>query len=224
MGHLDVQDLINRVVLFFIPLIFSLSLHEWGHAATAVALGDQTPKEQGRLTINPVAHIDLLGTIIVPFVLIVLKQPPIAWAKPVQFTPYRFTRKIHLKTGLMLTSAAGPAMNLVLAVGCSLAVAAAEHFGHLPGGMRTLTLLRYSVELNVLLFLFNLIPVPPFDGTRVVQGLMPYSLRKAWMQLERFAPAFVAIFLFTGIGGTLIRAPTDALSDALYKFSHLIFR
>ncbi len=223
MGHVNLQDLVNRLVLFFIPLIVSLALHEWGHAATAVALGDETPREQGRLTLNPIAHIDLLGTIIVPGVLIALNHPPIAWAKPVQFTPYRFTRKVHLKTGVMLTSVAGPLMNLALAVGCSFAVAAAGHLGSFPGRLRVTTLLQYAVELNVILFLFNLIPVPPFDGTRVVQGLLPYSWRNAWAQLERFAPLFVAVFLFTGFGTSLILKPCYALSDTLYRMSHVVF-
>lgn len=221
--HFETQDLINRLVLYFIPMIFSLSLHEYGHAATAVALGDQTPREQGRLTLNPVVHLDLLGTILVPLACLFAGQPPMGWAKPVQSTPYRFTRKVHMKTAVMLVAAAGPAMNFVLAVVMALALAASTHFGHVPGGPRATALMEQALQLNVVLFLFNLLPVPPLDGSRVLSGLLPYALRRGWVQLERFSPMFLGILFFTGVGGHLLRQPSFLLSDALDRFGRFLF-
>src|SRR5690606_28293355 len=87
---MDFQEIATAFVLFVVPTVFALSLHEWAHAASAVALGDETPREQGRLTINPVAHMDLMGTVLVPLVLVLTTGTAFGWAKPVQISPHRF--------------------------------------------------------------------------------------------------------------------------------------
>lgn len=207
------QDFVQRVVLFFIPVVISLSLHEWGHAASAVALGDPTPREQGRLTVNPVVHMDLFGTLILPLVLMFLSLPPFGWAKPVQITPYRFTRRMKMSTGLMLTAAAGPAMNLLLAV--VSAVVLAVFFPVVGPATAAQKLLGTMVGLNLVLFFFNLLPFPPLDGSRVLAGLLPRSLRSGYARLERFAPLFLGLLFFTGLGSALISRPTALLSEWL---------
>src|SRR4051794_13897918 len=106
------QNIINHVVTDFIPVVVSLSFHEWGHAAAATALGDRTPREQGRLTLNPVAHLDWFGSVVLPLALISMGLSAFGWAKPVEFSPRQFTRKVRLRTAIVLTSAAGPAVNV----------------------------------------------------------------------------------------------------------------
>lgn len=219
--NVELVDMAQRVLWLWLPMVLSLTLHEWGHAATAVALGDQTPREQGRLTLNPVVHMDLLGTVILPVALLMAGQPPFGWARPVQITPYRFTRKFRLKTALMLSAAAGPAMNLLLAVGLALVVAWGRSRGVLPGGVRAMEVLTYALFFNALLFVFNLIPLPPFDGSRVLGGLLPERLRSPYRQLERFAPLFVAALLL--LGAPLIAKPLDLVTDALDYLGRFVF-
>ena len=217
----ELVQMAQRVLLLWVPMVLSLTLHEWGHAATAVVLGDQTPREQGRLTLNPVVHMDLLGTVILPVALLVAGQPPFGWARPVQITPYRFTRKFRLKTALMLSAAAGPAMNLLLAAGLALLVAWGRTRGVLPGGARAAEVLTYALFFNALLFVFNLIPLPPFDGSRVLGGVLPEGLRTPYRQLERFAPIFVAVLLFAG--APLIRKPLEVVTEGLDRFGRWVF-
>lgn len=217
----EIVDMAQRVLWLWVPMVLSLTLHEWGHAATAVALGDRTPQEQGRLTLNPVVHMDVLGTVILPVALLIAGQPPFGWARPVQITPYRFTRKFRLKTALMLSAAAGPLMNLALAVVLALLLAWGRGHGVLPGGPRATEVLTYALFFNVLLFVFNLIPLPPFDGARVLGGVLPESMRGPYRQLERFAPLFVAVLLFAG--APLIARPLEFVTDALDKLGRFVF-
>lgn len=217
----DIVDIAQRVLWLWVPMVLSLTLHEWGHAASAVALGDRTPQEQGRLTLNPVVHMDILGTVILPVALLLVGQPPFGWARPVQITPYRFTRKFRLKTALMLSAAAGPAMNLLLALVLALLLAWGRTRGVIPGGIRATEVLTYALFFNVLLFVFNLIPLPPFDGSRVLGGVLPESLRAPYRQLERFAPLFVAVLLFAG--APLIAKPLAFVTQALDRFASFVF-
>ena len=217
----ELVQLAERVLWLWIPMVVSLSLHEWGHAASAVALGDQTPREQGRLTLNPVVHMDLLGTVILPVAMLVAGQPPFGWARPVQITPYRFTRKFRLKTALMLSAAAGPAMNLLLAAVLALVLAWSRSHGGLPGGPQVAQVFAYALGLNVLLFVFNLIPLPPFDGSRVLAGVLPESVRRPYRQLERFAPLFIAVLLF--FGAPLIEKPLRLVANGLDQFAAFVF-
>lgn len=221
---MDGPDLIQKVVLFFIPVVVSLAFHEWGHAASANALGDPTAKEQGRLTLNPVAHMDLVGTVLVPLALIASGSPFLfGWAKPVPVSPHRFSRKVNMNTGLMLTAAAGPAMNIALAVTGAVALAAFQKFDFMPGGRSTEAMLLSFVVVNVLLCLFNLLPVPPLDGSRVLGGLLPAALRRGYQALERFSWAFIMLIFLTGIGATLISGPTQTVVGGIMAFARFIF-
>lgn len=212
----DTQQIVNDLFLYMVPMVFSLALHEWGHAASAVALGDPTPRDQGRLTLNPAAHIDPIGTLFLPIALIVMGAPVFGWAKPVMVNPIRFSRRIEMRTGMMLTAAAGPAMNLLLAAAAALVLAWGQAQGWSPDA-KTLYLARAFLGVNVMLCLFNLLPVPPLDGSRVLGGLLPSGVRAGYLQLERFAPAFIGLLLVTPLSGVLIRTPADTLIRWLYS-------
>lgn len=219
---MDFQEIATAFVLFVVPTVFALSLHEWAHAASAVALGDETPREQGRLTINPVAHMDLMGTVLVPLVLVLTTGTAFGWAKPVQISPHRFSRRVTMKTGLMLTAAAGPAMNLLLALAGTFVLTAGARYGLLVGGERTFDLFQRFVIVNIVLGLFNMIPVPPLDGSRVLGGLLPDRLQAGYSRLEGFGPIAVALLFFSGYGWTLIRPPTIALIEGMQRFADVL--
>jgi Zn-dependent protease len=186
-------DLLSGVKIL-IPLILSLSVHEFAHAWTAWKLGDDTAERAGRLTLNPLAHIDPIGTFLLPLLGI-----PFGWAKPVPVNPARFRRSVRMSTGNMITAAAGPLSNVALAVLCTVGYGLTIRFfpeAALPGsGSRELLLMM--IQLNVALAIFNLIPVPPLDGSRVLEGLLPLRFRGAWESFTRFAP-FVLIAVFFG--------------------------
>jgi len=217
-GHSD--QLISDLVTSLIPMILSLSLHEWGHAMAAVALGDNTPREQGRLTVNPVAHMDVFGTVLLPLLMVLSGLPPFGWAKPVQYSPRRFTRRIRMSTGIMITAFAGPAMNLVLALVAALVLAGTRHFGDDLSARWEILLVRIQL-MNVMLFVFNLLPVPPLDGSRVLIGLLPIPLRAQYGRLERYSTLFLVALLV--VGGNVIVGPSRTFADGLKHMAEIVF-
>ena len=189
-------DLLAGVKLL-IPLILSLTVHEFAHAWSAWRLGDDTASRMGRLTLNPIPHIDVLGTILLPL-LLASSGMVFGWAKPVPVNPARFRRSVNMSTGMMLTAAAGPLANVALAVISTVLFGLFIRFA--PGaampGSGSRELLLNLIQLNVVLAIFNLIPIPPLDGSRVVDGLMPLRFRRAWEGFTRYAPFFlIAVFI-----------------------------
>lgn len=177
-----------RRLLTFIPVLLSLTVHEWAHAWAAWRLGDDTAARQGRLTLDPLAHIDPVGTIILPVLGV-----PFGWARPVPIDPSRFGA--HERLGMMLSAAAGPASNLVLAALAGLGVLLAPALG-LPAF--ALDLLQSTAWINVALAVFNLLPVPPLDGSRIADWLMPDALRPLWDRLQDLGPFALLLFLLFG--------------------------
>ncbi len=154
-------------------MLLSLSVHEFSHAWVADRLGDRTPKVQGRLTLSPLAHYDVLGTFVIPAVATLMSGfALIGWAKPVQFVPANFTRSVTMRQGAALVAIAGPASNLALATlsAAAIAVLAQTAPGALGSGLGEL--LNVMVILNIGLCVFNLLPMPPLDGSH----LLPRSL------------------------------------------------
>jgi Zn-dependent protease len=204
-------------VKILIPLILSLSVHEFAHAWSAYRLGDDTAARLGRLTLNPLAHIDPIGTVLLPLLGI-----PFGWARPVPVNPARFRKSIRMGTGMMITAAAGPLSNVLLAVACTVFYGLLIRFapaGAMPGsGSRELLLI--AIRLNVALAIFNMIPVPPLDGSRVVDGLMPLRLRPVWEGFTRFAP-FLLLFVFIG-GRYIMAGPMSAAFGLLNRILDVV--
>jgi Zn-dependent protease len=191
-------------VMLLIPLLLSLTVHEWAHAWSAYRLGDDTAARLGRLTLNPIAHIDPIGTLILPLLGI-----PFGWAKPVPVVASRFRRGVNMTTGMIITAAAGPLANVGLAILSAIGIGLVARFAPQSlaggGGLSVLGLLSSLLMVNVTLALFNLIPIPPLDGSRIVDGLIPYSWRPQWESIMRLSPIlFIAVFFF---GGRIIAAP-----------------
>jgi Zn-dependent protease len=205
------MDSLLARVMFIIPTLLSLTVHEWAHAWSAWKLGDDTASREGRLSLNPLVHIDPLGTLLLP-----LLGVPFGWAKPVPVNPARFRRDVHMGTGMALTAAAGPLSNLVLAVLCAVALGLMIRFSP---GLRlnengVSMLLLYGVQLNVGLALFNLLPLPPLDGSRIIERFIPFQQREAWESFKRVGP--LLLFVAIASGGFLLARPISALSEALF--------
>jgi Zn-dependent protease len=183
-----------ELLLAIVPAVLAITLHEAAHGYAALALGDTTAKEAGRLSLNPLRHVDRMGTLIIPGFLLVtqLLLPPhrvsfmFGWAKPVPIGAYRFRDP---RRGMALVAVAGPAMNFFLAWLGALAVQAVTN-------EIAVQFLFYFILTNLVLGLFNLLPIPPLDGGRVVVGLLPLELAHAWAQLERYGILIVLFVVF----------------------------
>jgi Zn-dependent protease len=162
-------------------------------------LGDRLPAQQGRLTLSPIAHIDPLGTIVMPLVAAFMPGvfPLLAWGKPVQTNPNAYTR-LSPRTGHMLVALMGPMMNLVLAIAISILLVVVAHVVTLPREI-TAAVIRYFLQLNIMLMFFNLIPVPPLDGGSVLAGLLPRSLQVIPDLLQRYGTIVFFLLLLTGM-------------------------
>ncbi|MDD5308102.1 MAG: site-2 protease family protein [Deltaproteobacteria bacterium] len=252
--HFDTST-IRDLVVVLVPMILSLSIHEFSHAWSAHLLGDDTAKSQGRMTMNPLAHIDVFGTLLIPaFSVIAGGIGLIGWAKPVPVSPHRFGRSVTMRTGMMLTALAGPASNVVLA----LLVAGVAMFlfsgvlGNLaahPGiGNRTTALMilgdRKFLEDNALLLagmgfgrtqgvvalllgriflmnvglaVFNMLPVPPLDGSR----LLPLDMQE---KLARYSMiVFIGFIVVINLAGGVLWVPVSIVGNGLLGLWSFVF-
>ncbi|HAG07171.1 MAG: Peptidase M50 [Clostridia bacterium 62_21] len=177
-------------ILFLVPaILIGLTLHEFAHAYVADRLGDRTARAAGRLTLNPLVHIDVLG-------LILLFIAGFGWAKPVPINPYNF--RGNIKRGVLLVSMAGPVSNFFIAC---ISAAALAFFAYDP---LVGTLLKTVIYINVVLAVFNLIPVPPLDGSKILAGLLPG--RQEWLvYLEQYGVLLLLLLMITGLIGKFLR-------------------
>jgi Zn-dependent protease len=213
---LENADIVARV-LNLIVLLLSLTFHEFFHAFSAWKLGDDTAARMGRLTLNPIPHIDPIGTLLLP-----LLNAPIGWAKPVPVDPSRFRRGVNMGTGDIIVSAAGPLSNLLLGSIVAILLGLLGRFSPemVARGSGVLEFLQRMMIVNAALAIFNLLPIPPLDGSHVAGSLMPYRWRPAWDQFARLAP-----FLLLGLilfGRSLIWPPIRFVSGLLWSMAAII--
>jgi Zn-dependent protease len=191
-------DQVRVALLSLIAFVISVAVHEFGHAFMADRLGDRLPRAQGRLTLSPLAHADLIGTIILPLLAAFTPGVPmIAWGKPVQTNPANYTKRLSPRVGHMMVALMGPAMNLLLAVLISIVILALAKAGVLHRPL-ALDLMRYILGLNIMLMCFNLLPLPPLDGATVLAGLLPQRLQIIPQTLQRYGMILFFILLLSG--------------------------
>lgn len=200
----------SRVVLLLVPMILSLTWHEFAHAFMAKRLGDRTAEEQGRLTLNPLAHVDPIGTLLIPAIGALSGIPLIGWARPVPVDTARFRRGVDRRRGYALVSAAGPFSNLLLAV---LAAAALAFGGNFVAGSRGLSeLCEVLLKMNVGLCIFNLLPIAPLDGSK----LLPRSLDGFQRTIAPYSMIILmGILMVPALARTLIWMPVAYVEMAI---------
>lgn len=200
-------NLIQKICVSIIPILFAITLHEVAHGWVAFRLGDPTAKMLGRLTINPFKHIDLLGTVIVPLLMLWLGGVLFGWAKPV---PINYRNLKHARRDIALVAAAGPISNFLMACFWALIFHFTPH-SNIPLSLMS----QIGVEINVILCLLNLIPIPPLDGSRVVSSLLPVRFAYYYNRLEPYGFFIILAFYFFGILGAIMMPPLELLLRVL---------
>ena len=178
-------------VFVLLVLFFSIVIHEIAHGSMALLLGDTTAKREGRLTLNPIKHIDLFGTIILPLLLLFAQGPIFGWAKPVPINPYNFKDQ---KWGMLKVSLAGPAANFLVAIFFGLIL----RFINLPDSL----VIPFSMITiyNFLWAFFNLLPIPPLDGSHIIFSFFPRSWQNLKNFLNQYGIVILLFFIFFGVG------------------------
>jgi Zn-dependent protease len=215
-------EAIRQIVIQVFVLVVSICFHEFGHAIMADRLGDNTPRRQGRVTLNPLAHADPIGTLLLPVVGAIYAAGGhsvggFGWGKPVQWQPSRIDRKWRMNTAKILVAIAGPSMNIVLAVLIAGIQTILISTGVLaPFGQASIIML-YAVGTNFILFFFNLLPAPPLDGGHVAEGFMPYRHRTKFEQFARFGPFIVLAVVLISPLAQIFVIPAKFCAAMLYK-------
>ncbi len=195
----SVEQFLTQLSIWAIPTVFAIILHEVMHGVVAKALGDDTAARAGRLTLNPISHIDPFGTLFLPALLLFLHLPVFGFAKPV---PVDFRRLRDPRKGMILVAAAGPLTNLTLAIISAVAMRLMMDNLREPWGpsiaLPLVYMARASVFINVVLGVFNLFPLLPLDGGRVAVGLMPLPMARSFARLEPYGFLILLLLLYTG--------------------------
>jgi len=212
--------LIQKIIVWAVPVLFAITVHEVAHGWVASRFGDDTARYSGRLTLNPLKHVDPVGTVLVPGLLLMIGGFIFGWAKPV---PVNFSNLNHPRRDMIYVAIAGPGANLLMAVIWGLVGLLAQY----TPAFTALPMLYMSVAglyINAILMLINLIPVPPLDGGRVAVGLLPESLARSYSKLEPYGLFIMLGLLATGLLGKILIIPLSAfLSFMASLFSIPVF-
>jgi Zn-dependent protease len=184
-----------EIATWLVPLVIAIVFHEIAHGLVARQLGDPTAEQAGRLTFNPIRHVDPFGTVILPLLLAISHAPVFGWAKPV---PVDYGRLRHPRRDMVLVALAGPGMNLLLALLGAVALAATLLLSPNPDSLVTALIAGNALNfifINIFLGVFNLLPVPPFDGGHVVEGLLPRSLAPGFRKIGRYSLLVFVVLL-----------------------------
>lgn len=181
-----------------IILLFSVIVHEVMHGLAALYYGDRTAQNAGRLTLNPIPHIDPLGTVLLPVLLIATGSPVVfGWAKPVPINPLNFR---NIRQGELVTSLAGILSNFALAIVAAIIF----HLASKVAPINLLLLLKFTVDINLILGVFNLLPIPPLDGSKVVMSYLPYHLLQQYQKVERYGLMILILLWVIPFGNTTL--------------------
>ena len=218
--YLSDTSALLSLVLTLPAVLIAITFHEYAHALAADKLGDDTPRRQGRLTLNPLAHLDPIGSIMLVFA-------GFGWGKPVEINPRNFNRTVTMSKGEAIVSIAGPLMNFILAIVFSIIYFAIAKFAptfiFTQLGIIIITLIQITIMINVGLGVFNLIPLPPLDGSKVLSHFLPYNA-KDWF--ARYSQVFYVVFVvlwITGIAGDIISPIINLVYTGITNLVGLLF-
>lgn len=199
-------------MIFRIPaLLITLTIHEYAHARVAVSLGDPTPRFLGRLTLNPIPHLDPIG-------LIMLWLFKFGWAKPVPVNPANFSNE---RMGMLWVAFAGPASNILLALLTAIVITLSYPFGLLTD--EVLKMLRWIYTYNIIFAIFNLLPIPPLDGGKIVASLLPPRMAYTYEKIEPYGTWILMALVWVGVAGVVIYPLQSVLHKAISFIVNIIF-
>ena len=200
---MELEHIVRVIALYAIPAVFAITLHEAAHGYAARRFGDLTAYQAGRISLNPARHIDLMGTIVVPVLILIASQGKYAfgWAKPV---PVNFGKLRNPKRDMLWVAAAGPGANLVMAIFWAVVAKAAQD---LPPNFFTepaLMMARGGIIVNAVLMILNLLPLPPLDGGRIATSLLPHRLAFRFARIEPFGLIILLVLMLLGVLGKVM--------------------
>lgn len=212
----DLTSEFQRLAVWVLPVLFAITLHEVAHGWIAEKLGDKTARRLGRITLNPVKHIDPVGTVLVPLLLFFTSGLIFGWAKPVPVTWENLKRP---KRDMALVAVAGPGANLLMALAWALLAKSAAGMPALsPTAAQGLVWMGLAgLQINIVLMVLNLLPLPPLDGSRIVSGLLPPGPERAYSRIEPYGIVILLVLMVTGILGKLLIPPVLAIMRAMVR-------
>lgn len=220
-GYITNPDALFSLLLSIPGILIAITFHEFAHGFAAYKLGDTTAKDEGRLSLNPFDHLDPIGTVMLIFA-------GFGWGKPVHVNPRNYTRKMSMEKGEAIVSIAGPLMNFLLAIIFAIIYIAILKFAGLSFirtsvGMVVIGIVTATISINVGLGVFNLIPLPPLDGSKVIMPFLPYKAKQWFINNEQiFYIVFVILFI-TGLAGRIISPAINLVTQGILNLAGLIF-
>lgn len=202
-------------------VLVAITFHEFAHGYAAYKLGDNTAKNEGRLSLNPLDHLDPIGTLM-------LLLAGFGWGKPVHVNPTQYTRKISMEKGEAIVSVAGPLTNIVLAFVLALVYGALVKFASVEFLLSTVgniikLILASAISINIGLGVFNLIPLPPLDGSKIIMPFLPYNAKQWFRSNEQIFYIIFVVIWITGIAGIIISPPINWISTGIMSLTQIIF-
>lgn len=211
-------SLVQKIVVWALPVIFAITLHEVAHGWAAKYLGDRTAEMMGRLTLNPIKHIDPVGTVALPLLLLIFSPVVFGWAKPV---PVTWENLRHPRRDMALVAVAGPGANLLMALFWVLVIKLAMLSQATGGGGATefFILMGYAgIIINIVLMILNLLPIPPLDGSRVVSSVLPGPWAYSYSRLEPYGLVILLVLLVSGLLGRILGPAIIGIQQFVYQF------
>lgn len=215
---MDELNAIQRLAVWALPVLMAITVHEVAHGWVAKQLGDPTAKMMGRLTLNPLKHIDPVGTVLLPAVLLVLGGFIFGWAKPV---PITWENLKNPRRDVALVAVAGPGANFLMAVFWAVVLKISASSGIGPGsfGFPLILMAQAGITINVILMILNLVPIPPLDGGRVLSSLLPPRLAWQFSRIEPFGIWILLALLVSGVLASVMSGPVQSVLGLMYSIA-----